>query len=787
MSRIFDRLLLLSTCCLMFTRLGMSTASAAEDFPVVFSTQVPIPADFATIGSTFANHLAGVEHAGRGGDLWVRYTDGALKNLTLAAGYGNAGFQGAKSIAVRDPAVHWDGNKVVFSMALHSAENQYQVDTYYWQLYEISGLTADVTPVINKVANQPENYNNISPVYGTDDRILFTSDRPRKGMAHLYPQLDEYESAETVTGLWSLEPQTGDLFMLTHSPSGDFTPIVDSYGRVIFTRWDHLKRDQQADKDYADGGMSTVNWSDESASAMPAVDRDSGKEVFPEPINNDTGLLEGSNLQGHNINHFFPWMVNEDGSALETLNHIGRHELHQYFDKSLNDDENLQEFIARADATNQNPIANLFHIQEDPLRPGYYIGVDAPEFATHSSGQIVELRMPPGMNPDLTDVTYLTPRSTETVTDTPESDHTGHYRDPLPLSNGRMIAAHTPRTDAAANVGDRSNPLANLNFRLTYLRDVNGVLLPGELLTSGITKSINYWDPDVKVSYSGELWELHPVELRPRVRPVAPVVEMAVPELTAFKNAGVDPVEFRAWLKANDLALVVSRNVTRRDSADKQQPFNLKISGSNTQSIGATGKVYEVAHLQFFQGDLVRGYGGVMQPGQGRRVLAQPMHDGHGFNPVNSDGQSGSVKLGQDGSMAALVPARRALSWQMTDAAGTSVVRERVWLSFSPGEVRVCASCHGVNTTDQFGSAEPTNKPEALVDLLKHWSGNSTSSVNAVSVNTGSANQVAAAGGGGVLGLISTLAMLMALMFRRRHHRILRGGSLVLLHRPCVT
>ncbi len=37
-------------------------------------------------------------------------------------------------------------------------------------------------------------------------------------------------------------------------------------------------------------------------------------------------------------------MVNQDGTELETLNHIGRHELHSYFDRALNDDA-LDEFI----------------------------------------------------------------------------------------------------------------------------------------------------------------------------------------------------------------------------------------------------------------------------------------------------------------------------------------------------------------------------------------------------------------------------------------------------------
>ncbi len=98
----------------------------------------------------------------------------------------------------------------------------------------------------------------------------------------LYPQLDEYESTATVSGLWSLDPRSGELVMLTHSPSGDFTPIVDSFGRIVFTRWDHLKRDQQADADFVAGGQSTINWPDESATSTPSIDRGSNAEIFLE-------------------------------------------------------------------------------------------------------------------------------------------------------------------------------------------------------------------------------------------------------------------------------------------------------------------------------------------------------------------------------------------------------------------------------------------------------------------------------------------------------------------------
>jgi hypothetical protein len=80
-----------------------------------------------------------------------------------------------------------------------------------------------------------------------------------------------------------------------------------------------------------------------------------------------------------------------------------------------------------------------------------------------------------------------------------------------------------------------------------------------------------------------------------------------------------------------------------------------------------------------------------------------------------------SVDVAKDGSVAALVPARRAMTWQTTNGSGTPVVRERYWLTFQPGEVRVCNSCHGVNTKDQLGRAAPQNSPEALRVLLRAW------------------------------------------------------------------
>jgi hypothetical protein len=712
------------------------TASiAALSNPILFVTQMPIAADFATIGAVFANHKADMQSVGRGGDLWIRYPDGSLKNLTASAGYGSSdptGFQGANAIAVRDPAVSWDGTKAIFSMVVGAPTVQFVEETVFWQLYEVSGLGVNQTPVITKVPNQPANYNNISPLYGTDDRIIFVSDRPRNGESHLYPQLDEYELTPVNTGLWSLDATNGNLFLLDHAPSGDFTPSLDSFGRVIFTRWDHLQRDQEADQDAEDiaNGQpptyGTFNYADETAGA--AYQFNQRAEVFPEPRSSRTDLLAGTNLVGHTFNFFSPWQINEDGTEAETLNHIGRQEFGIYSDPSFDDDPNLT-YLPGGEHANTYELrgdGGLLHIKESAATPGLYYATNAREFGTHAAGQIISITGAPTLNADQMVVTPITHPDTVSADDTPSPNHSGLYRDPLPLADGSVVVVHTAETRQDANTGTTPNPGSRYDFRLKLLAPAgNGYQSGGQPLTGGIIKTLRYWDPDTDVSYSGPLWELNPVELRARQRPARLTTPLPAPEQAAFAAAGVDPATFKAYLTQHNLALAVTRNVTSRDNADRQQPFNLRVVGG-VQKTGAAGKIYDLAFMQFFQADLIRGKGlhsSSDEPQEGRRVLAQPMHDSTAqmLNSAHAGTPAGSVTIASDGSMAAFVPARRAMSWQMTDSAGTPVVRERLWVTFQPGEVRVCASCHGLNNTDQAGGAAPANTPDALYQLLQSW------------------------------------------------------------------
>ena len=716
----------LAACTLQNSTTLVSTSAQTTPNPILFVTQVPVPDDFTRIGSVFGNHLPEISSASRGGDLMLRYANGSLRNLTREAGFGADGMQGANAIAVRDPSVHWSGVKAVFSMVIGAPTQRYVAVETRWQLYEVSGFGVGQTAVITRVTHQPA-YNNISPIYGTDGRIIFSTDRPRNGAAHLYPQLDEYEEAPTVTGLWSLDPASGDLFLLDHAPSGDFTPSIDSFGRVIFTRWDHLQRDQQSDSESKNNDCSgnatygTFNYSNESAAATFSISAPDRSEVFPEPRACRTDLLTGTNLEGHSFNQFFPWQVNEDGTELETINHIGRHELHNYFNRALNDDTNLVEFLNSTPRTNLNPINNTLQIREDPRNPGTYFAVDAPEFYTHAAGQIISFTAAPNRLADAIKIGYVTARDTASYVDQPAPAHTGLYREPLPLSDGQLVAVHTFSTQRDENIGTRAFPKSRYDFRLRVVASTGAYAAPVVTLTNGISATVSWWDPDVLVTYSGNLWELNPVEVRARPIPAQPLKPLPAPEAQMFAQAGVDPVAFQAWMRQRELALSVTRDVTSRDIADRQQPFNLRVPGGVQTSTGA-GKIYDVKFMQYFQADQIRGLtGGGTEPRAGRRVLARQLHDSVAQGANTSTAVAGAVEVASDGSQAAFVPARRAMTWQLTDANGVPVVRERYWLTFQPGEVRVCGSCHGLNSRSQTAQPAPENPPQALLKLLNTW------------------------------------------------------------------
>lgn len=754
--------------------LSVAVSAAAPDDPcgfvdghaILFVTQLPIPEDFGTRAATFGNHRGSPQYAGRGGDLYVRYPDGTLRNLTAEAGLGEVLPDGSedpeRSIAVREPAVHWSGRRALVSIATGAHPGPWVSSERYWQLYTVDGLCPGEAPVFERVP-LPTDYNHVAPTWGSDDRVLFVSDMPPSGPAdrHLYPLRDEYEGSPITSGIWSYDPNSGDLRLLQHSPSGSFGPLVDSFGRVVYSRWDHLKRDMVGPGD----GRPIFDLPDESPGAQAAAPGVWFDEVFPElqgsvqqaliahgALPADFGEHYGTN----DFNQFFPWQVNQDGSGEETLNHVGRQELGgSYGSVSRPDDpalsENYRQFAADVDTAVLRDISTMQHLAEDPLVPGRFYATLTDEFNAKSGGQLVTLDAAPDRNADDMALVFVTDRATAyplNPGEVAEPAMTGLYRDPLPLSDGRLIAVHTPPVGRSSAVDPRDGPSAAsaYQYRLRELVPGPHGMEAGPYLTDGIEASVSFWynGNNFRRTYQGVLWELEPVEVVARPRP--PLTRSAVDPIEAavIADAGAELADLRAWLAARDLALIVSRDVTQRDHHDLQQPYNLAVPGG-VRSIAPSCAddpacvVYDVTHLQVFEARYVRGQDWGWRPDDpsfdpasyspvgGRRVLPRPLTlEAPGQDPVWG---AGTFPIASDGSVAAIVPAGRALSWQLINEAapgdprfGTdAVVRERYWVTLAPGEIRGCPSCHGVNTASQTGDPEPEHAPAALSALVAAW------------------------------------------------------------------
>src|SRR5258708_18071729 len=64
---------------LLLSLLAAFSLQAGPTNAILFVTQVPVPGDFTSIASTFGNQRATPDSCGRGGDLYIRYTDGTLQ------------------------------------------------------------------------------------------------------------------------------------------------------------------------------------------------------------------------------------------------------------------------------------------------------------------------------------------------------------------------------------------------------------------------------------------------------------------------------------------------------------------------------------------------------------------------------------------------------------------------------------------------------------------------------------------------------------------------------------
>lgn len=118
---------------------------------------------------------------------------------------------------VCDPAVSFDGTKILFSMRPSGASHH--------NLYEIH---ADGTGLRQVTSGGGDDFD---PLYLPDGRIAFTSTRAG--------EMDEYNHAPSAT-LHTCDADGSNLERISFNQSDDFDPELLPDGRIVYTRWEHF-------------------------------------------------------------------------------------------------------------------------------------------------------------------------------------------------------------------------------------------------------------------------------------------------------------------------------------------------------------------------------------------------------------------------------------------------------------------------------------------------------------------------------------------------------------------
>jgi mono/diheme cytochrome c family protein len=119
--------------------------------------------------------------------------------------------------SISDPAVSFDGKKILFSMRPPGGTNR--------NIFEIN---ADGTGLRQVTSGGGHDFD---PLYLPDGRILFTSTRAN--------EMDEYNHALSAT-LYVCDMDGSNLERISYNQSDDFDPELLPDGRIVYTRWEHF-------------------------------------------------------------------------------------------------------------------------------------------------------------------------------------------------------------------------------------------------------------------------------------------------------------------------------------------------------------------------------------------------------------------------------------------------------------------------------------------------------------------------------------------------------------------
>jgi len=145
---------------------------------------------------------------------------GALKMIDLGAGGRITTLLETSDGVIRDPRVHWDGERIVFSMRKNRA------DSYH--IYEIN---RDGTGL--KQLTHLADVDDIHPLYLPDDGIVFSSTREPK-----YCMCNRH----IMGNLYRMESDGANIHQITKNTLFDRPTDIVPDGRILYDRWEYVDR-----------------------------------------------------------------------------------------------------------------------------------------------------------------------------------------------------------------------------------------------------------------------------------------------------------------------------------------------------------------------------------------------------------------------------------------------------------------------------------------------------------------------------------------------------------------
>lgn len=148
-------------------------------------------------------------------------TNGSFKGSNLAGG------------AFLSPDLSYDGKTIVFSWS-PSSNPCYHIFKVNIDGSNLTQLTDGSARPQNFLTNS--NHNDMDPVWLPNGRIVFISDR-RGGYGRCHTK-----EKPTFT-LHSMKDDGSDIICLSYHETNEWHPSVDNRGKIVYTRWDYVDRD----------------------------------------------------------------------------------------------------------------------------------------------------------------------------------------------------------------------------------------------------------------------------------------------------------------------------------------------------------------------------------------------------------------------------------------------------------------------------------------------------------------------------------------------------------------